>query len=45
MVAMTLIYAWLLWQRVTVARLDDEGAEHSLERALVERRREGASVA
>ncbi|MBW3611337.1 MAG: cytochrome c biogenesis protein CcsA [Actinobacteria bacterium] len=44
LLAMTLVYAWLLAQRVRVARLEDEAEEATLAQAIVERRREAAVV-
>jgi hypothetical protein len=40
LLAMTLVYAWLLVHRYRVARLEDERDERTLEEALEERRRE-----
>jgi heme exporter protein C len=42
--AMTLVYASLLWQRVRVEAAEDERAQSHLDTALEERRREGVVV-
>jgi heme exporter protein C len=42
--AMTLVYAWLLWQRVLVEQRDDAESESALAAAIEERRREGMTV-
>ena len=44
LLAMTLLYSWLLVHRYRVARLEDERDERSLEEALEERRREAVVV-
>ncbi|HET9442756.1 MAG TPA: cytochrome c biogenesis protein CcsA [Acidimicrobiales bacterium] len=43
-VAMTLVFAWLLWQRVRIEALEDEVEATALADALEERRREGAAA-
>jgi heme exporter protein C len=43
-VAMTVMYVWLLWQRVRVEAAEDNRAQAHLDTALEERRREGAVV-
>lgn len=44
LVAMTLTYAWLLWERARVERLETALGDEALADALAERRREGVGV-
>ncbi len=44
LLAMTLVYAWLLAHRVRVARLEDEVEDRVLAQAIAERRREATAV-
>ena len=43
-VVMTLVYVWLVWQRVLVEQTEDERGEDELAVAIEERRREGVPV-